>query len=197
VVFRPTSAALPTDRRVAILGSKREGKTVLLEILARITAPDQGRVVAGSGLSPVINSGGLLHPQLSVLENIRFLSRTFGIEAEQLAIAVHAFAGKGVSLHAPLRSLDPAPRRAIEATLAIALPFECYLLDNISQMAPEMLKLTFQTAARRQAGVIFATSNPRLSGQLANFAVVISDQRLHPFSDVKEAIRFYERQPRQ
>src|SRR5277367_5019471 len=34
LVFRPTNAALPTDRRVAILGDRQQGKSMLLRLLA-------------------------------------------------------------------------------------------------------------------------------------------------------------------
>jgi hypothetical protein len=48
-------------------------------------------------------------------------------------------------------------------------------------------------AARRGAGVIFATDRARLARQLGDCAVVIRDRTLHPFARIEEASRFYER----
>ena len=193
VVFRPTTVTLPVDRRGAVLGGKGEGKTVFLQILAGAETPDQGHIIVPARLSSIINSGGLLHPQLTGFENIRFVARMFGVDARQLTAAVDAFGGIGDALSLRMKSQDVNRRKALEAALTIALPFDCYLLDNIGQMAPEMLEPTFEAAARRNAGVIFATSKPRMVRQFANFAIVINDQTLHAFSHVEEAIRFHER----
>jgi capsular polysaccharide transport system ATP-binding protein len=193
VVLRPTTAALPADRRVALLGQKRAGKTVLLRMLAGIEAPDQGEVFAPLQLSPLVNSGGLFHPQLTGIENIRHFARMFGIDADRLTLAVDAFCGIGTLLSQPVKSQDANHRKAMEAAVTAVLPFDCYLVDDMQQFAPEMAERYFDAASQRQAGVIFATSNPRLARQFAEFVVVIRDGTLYPFRHVEEAIPFYER----
>lgn len=194
VLFRPTSLTLPTDRRVAILAARREGKTTLLQILAGAELPGQGEVIVPLRLSPVINSRGLFHPQLTVLDNIRFLARVFGVNADRLAAAVDALAGIGAEMFRPVKIQDANRRKVLEAAVTISLPFDCYLIDSASWMGPEMLALPIEAARRRGAGVIFATSHSRVARQFADFAVVICDQTLRPFGEVEEAIRFYERQ---
>ena len=196
VLFLPTSISLPADRRVAVLGQRREGKSVFLQMLAGTEAPDQGRVIAPLWLSPVINSGGLFQPQLTVLENIRFLARVFGTNADRLAATVDALAGVGAEMFRPVKIHDANRRKVLEAAVTISLPFDCYLMDSASWMGPEMLALPIEAARRRRAGVIFATSHSRLARQFADFAVVIGERTLHPFDDVEEAIGCYERQDR-
>lgn len=197
VVFRPTSITLPADRRVAILGERREGKSVLLQLLAGAEQPDHGRVIAPVRFSPVVNARSVLHPQLSVFENIRYLARLFGMDADPLAAAVDAICGIGPRMFEPVRLQDSVQRRMIETAVVFALPFDCYLIDSVGGKAPEMLDLSIDIAVRRQAGVIFAANQPKLARQFADFAVVISDHVLHPFGDVQKAIEFHERRSRQ
>src|SRR5271156_981553 len=87
-VFRSTSIALPTDRRVAILGDRGQGKTLLLRLLAGLDAPDTGEVTAPLRLSPIANSRAVLNPRLSGIENIRLFARISGIESHSLTLAI-------------------------------------------------------------------------------------------------------------
>jgi capsular polysaccharide transport system ATP-binding protein len=192
LVFRATSVTLPTDRRVAILGRRQHGKTVLLGLLAGLEAPDEGEVVAPIRLSPLVSSGALLDHRLTGMENIRIVARLFGVRSDRLALAVEAFCGEG-GLEIPLKLLDPDRRRTMEAALTVVLPFDCYLIDHIAHLAPELLKHYFEAAAQRQAGVIFTTSKSSEARQYADFVAVISDYTVYGFDQVDEAIGFYER----
>jgi capsular polysaccharide transport system ATP-binding protein len=196
IVFGPTTLSLPTDRRVAILGGRRAGKTTFLQILARKLAPDRGQLIAPLRFSPVVNSGGLFHPQLTALENIRFIARMSGICAERLTLSVDAFNANSISLDTPFKDHDSGRRRALEVAVAIVLPFDCYLFDDAAQLAPELLERSFDAAAQRCAGLIFTTATSRLAHRFADAILVIGDTTLHPFADIEEGIQFFERQQR-
>ncbi|HEV2300803.1 MAG TPA: hypothetical protein VGR91_04465 [Stellaceae bacterium] len=193
VVFRPTTISLPADRRLAVLGAKSEGKTVLLQLLAGTEKPDAGRVIAPVGLSPVVNSDRIFHRDLSVLENIRFYARRFVVDEVCLMQAMDRFCPLAAVLDRRVGALTMRERRGMEAALATAFAFDCYLVDDIDILPPELAERTLAAVARRGAGVIFATDRARLARQLADCAVVIHDQTLHPFARIEEATRFYER----
>lgn len=193
VVFRPTTISLPTDRRLAILGGKSEGKTVLLQLLAQTEKPDAGRVVAPLALSPVVNSDRIFHRDLSGFENIRFYARRFGVDERLLMRAMDAIYPLAPVLERRVGSLTMRERRGMEAALAAAFAYDCYLLDDLEILPPELAQRTLATVTRRGAGVIFATDRARLARQFADCAVVIQDQTLHPFARIEEATRFYER----
>ena len=86
-----------------------------------------------------------------------------------------------------------ASRRNLEASVVTVLPFDCYLYDDIGQFEPGFIAKCFDAAAQRQAASIFTTVNPKLMRQFADFVLVISDGKLHPFSKVDDAIEFFER----
>jgi capsular polysaccharide transport system ATP-binding protein len=193
VVFWPTTISLPADRRLAILGGKGEGKSVLLQLLVRNEKPDLGKVIAPLRLSPVFNSDRLFHPGLSGFENVRYYARRFGVDEEQLVTAMDRFYPISRFLKILHGELTIRERRTMEATLAAAIAFDCYLLDDVGQLAADLVERHLAIAARRGAGVIFTTGSPRLAQQFADCAVVIQDRTLHPFCRIEEATRFYER----
>jgi capsular polysaccharide transport system ATP-binding protein len=195
-VFCPTTIAIPTDRRVAILGGRLQGKTTLLRMLAGLEAPNEGEVYAPLKLSPIANSRALLHPRLSGAENIRLFARMLGVDAEQLSLAVDSFCRLGYLLERPVNSLEGPQRQLLEVALVNILSFDCYLLDNAPLIPAELLSQCFEGASVRGAGMIFATNAPRQAYQHADCVVVICDYTMHAFSRVDEAIESYERAAR-
>lgn len=193
VVFRPTTISLPADRRLAVLGGKSEGKTILLQLLARSEKPDFGEVVTRLRLSPVVNADRIFHRELSALENVRFYARRFGVGEDRLIVAMDNFHPLSAYLDERVGDLSQKQRRSTEAALVAALGFDCYLVDDIGLFDPELIERTFEAATRRGGGVIFAATGARHARRYGDCAVVIHDHTLHPFPRIEEAIRFYER----
>jgi capsular polysaccharide transport system ATP-binding protein len=191
-LFRPTTLAVPTDRRVGILGRKSAGKTALLHILAGSDWPDSGVVDCSATRSPVVNSGGIFHPQLSGYENLRFLARSLGVGADELLAAAHALNPIALDLVRPWRTQPAADRRALEAATVTMLPFDCYLYDDATQFEQNLISRCFEAVRRRGAGAVFATANPRFLRRFADFAIVIRDATLHAFDHVEDGIEFFD-----
>jgi len=195
LVLQPTTIALPTDRRVAILGGRMAGKTTLLKLLAGFEAPDTGHVIAPPSLrlSPIGNSRILLHPVFSGVENIQIVARMTGVDPDLLLTAVDRLCGIGRMLEKPLHTQDAQQRQLLEIALLSVLPFDCYLLDNTHSMPGGLLERFLDAAQRRGAGMIFATGQPRQVYRYADYAVVIKDRTICAYTQVEEAIESYER----
>src|SRR5579859_1637203 len=104
LVFRPTTLALPTDRRVAILGERLQGKSSLLRLLAGVEQPDDGHaVIPPLHFSPIVNPGKFFNFRLTGMENIRMVGRLMGIDSNRLVLAVNDFCKLGTALERPLR----------------------------------------------------------------------------------------------
>lgn len=192
IVLSPGTISLPSDRALAVLAPRRQGKTTLLHLLSGKMPPDQGEVLATDDLSPVVNAGPIFHPQLSGIENIRFIARAYGLDADTLLRGLDAVGGIDLELDHPLRSQDKGQRRNLEAAITIMLPFQCYLVDEIGQLDPVLVATWMRVAAKRLAGVIFTTSQPRFATQHAEAAVLLDVGVLRFFSDVREAVELFE-----
>ena len=192
VVLLPGTVSLPTDGRLGVLAGRKAGKTTLLQLLAGALRPDRGAVMGADVMSPVVNAGGLMHPALSAVENLRFLARAYGFDADGLLAAVVALAGSDMLLDRPLKSQDGPKRRNFEAATTFVIPFGCYLIDEVSQIDGDLLARCFALAAHRRSGVIFATSQPRFVVQHAERAVTLHEGALRLFGDPRDAVEAYE-----
>jgi ABC-type polysaccharide/polyol phosphate transport system ATPase subunit len=194
LMFRPTTIPLPTDRRVAILGGRAQGKTLLLRMLAGLEKPDMGEIIVPLSLSPIANSRLLFHPIFTVDEGIRAIARLSGIDADWLAAGVTHLIGEGAGLlKKPVSVLNGLQRQELEiATLSI-LPFDCYLMDDAHQVSTALLERYLDAAARRGAGTIFTTVLGRQARLYADYVVVVDDCTIRAYNQVEEAVESYER----
>ena len=196
VVLLPATLSLPTDRRLGVLGARKAGKTTLLQLLAGGIRPDHGAVMGADVMSPAVNAGGsaggLMHPGLSAVENLRFLARAYGFDADGLLAAAVALAGSDMLLDRPLKTQEGPQRRSFEAATTFVIPFGCYLVDEIGQVDQDVMARCFALAARRGAGVIFTTSQPRLVMQHAEAAVTLRDGALQVFAEARDAVENHE-----
>jgi capsular polysaccharide transport system ATP-binding protein len=194
LILRPTTLALPTDRRVAILGERMQGKSTLLRLLTGAEAPDQGHVVTPPlHFSPIVNPGKFFNFRLTGLENIRLIGRLVGVDANRLALAVDAFCRLGTAMERPLKFFTGIERQMLEIGLLSVLAFDCYLLDNAQTVPAKLLEKCFDVTGRRGAGMIFTTTFSRQAYKYADYAIVIRDNAVHAYNHVEEAIESYER----
>jgi ABC-type polysaccharide/polyol phosphate transport system ATPase subunit len=194
LIIKPTTLALPTDRRVAILGDRMQGKSTLLRLLTGADAPDHGHVVTPPlHFSPIVNPGKFFNFRLTGLENVRLVGRLMGVDANRLALAVNAFCRLGPAMERPLKFFTGIERQLLEIALLSVLAFDCYLLDNAQTVPAELLEKCFHVTGRRGAGMIFTTTFSRQASKYADYAIVIRDHAVHAYNHVEEAIESYER----
>lgn len=194
LVFKPTTLALPTDRRVAILGERLQGKSTLLRLITGVEPPDNGHaIIPPLHFSPIVNPGRFFNMRLSGLENIRLVGRLMGTDTDRLLFAVNSFSKLGRKLERELRFFPGVERQLLEIALLSVLTFDCYFLDNAHTVPTDVLEKCFEVTGRRGGGMIFTTLSARLAHRFADYAVVVRDQVVQAYNHVEEAIECYER----
>jgi NitT/TauT family transport system ATP-binding protein len=175
---------------VCLVGSSGCGKTTLLDIVAGLTAPDEGRVIADG--EPVTGPGGerlimfqesALFPWLNVFGNVMFgLKRKAGLsnrERREIAIRhldlvglakfkrayVHELSGGMKQRAALARVLAPDPR-----VLLMDEPF-----SSIDAITRDQLYRDFQAIWQsRKQTIVLVTHNVREAACLADRVIVMS-----------------------
>ena len=66
------------------MGANGAGKSVLLKILARVTAPTEGRAEIHGRVAPLLEVGAGFHPELSGRENIYLNGTILGMTRQQI-----------------------------------------------------------------------------------------------------------------
>jgi capsular polysaccharide transport system ATP-binding protein len=194
-VFGDMTVTLPTDRIGVVLGHQGSGRSTFLRLICGAERPDYGEVLTQTRFSVISNAKSYFHPMLTGIENIALVSRMYGIDADALTAAAFAAPAPAGSWYDLVGSLSAQARRAMEITVAALLPFDCYLLDDVERVDPEILEWVVQVVRVRRAGMIVAAHNPKIVRPFVDFVAVIAYQTVYAFTSMREALDLYGRQP--
>jgi len=192
LIFASVTAALPVNRRMAVLGRQGAGKSTLLGMLGGTEPVDGGRVRGKPKFSMVLNGKGFLYTPMSGIENAEMLARMFALPPKRFVELAMSLPGVPAEAWVrPVGEMLPRARRALEILLAALLPFECYLLDDVERVEQNAVAALIRLTSPRGAGLIFCTFNAKFARQYATCAAVIANRKLAVFDTVKEAEAHY------
>lgn len=194
-VLDNVSMTIPTDQSIGILGRNGAGKSTLLRLIAGIESPNTGEVIRHVRVSWPIGFAGGFHNNLTGEENMRFVSRIYGVDPAEVADNVRAFAELGDYFDMPLRTYSSGMRARLAFGLSMAIDFEVYLIDEVIAVGdkPFREKCEAILAARRDhSSVIIVSHSMQTIRQFSQRCAVLVDGRLELFENIDEAQRVYE-----
>lgn len=194
-VLNDVSLTIPTDQSIGILGRNGAGKSTLLRLIAGIEAPTQGEVRRHARVSWPIGFGGGFHPNLTGEENMRFVSRIYGVDPLEVTERVQEFAELGEYFDMPIRTYSNGMRARLAFGLSMAIDFEVYLIDEVIAVGdkPFQEKCRSTLAARRDhASVIIVSHNMKTIREFSQRCAVLHGGKLILFDSIDEAAMVYE-----
>lgn len=193
-LFRGLSFDVARDGRLAILGRNGQGKSTLIKMLGGILPATEGVIDWRMRSSWPIGFGGGFQGSLSGLDNIRFLSRLYGRDYQEVLDRVDHFAELGRSLRMPVKHYSSGMRARLAFGLSLAIEFDCYLIDELvavgdarfQQRCEEEL---FQHRADRS--YLMASHDMHLIARHCSRALIIESGKAKMFDDIEEAVDVY------
>lgn len=195
-IVRGVNASFPPGKAVALLGRNGVGKSTLLQLIAGTMNPDSGRVRTTGMISWPIGLTGCIHPELTGVQNVRFIARVYGVDTDEMVDFVADFAELGSGFHQPVRSYSSGQRARLNFGMSMAIRFDCYLIDEITSVGDA----GFRAKSTRlfddrmaSAGAIYVSHSTSAIRQTCDAAMVLEAGQLRYFDDVAEAIEVHER----
>lgn len=190
------SLIFPPNRSVALLGRNGAGKSTLLKIISGGMKPDTGQVITHGTVSWPVGFAGSFHPELTGLQNTRFIARIQGVDSDELVEFVQDFAAIGSHFYLPVRTYSSGMRSRLAFGVSMGIHFDTYLVDEITAVgdADFRAKSDIMFAARLEtSGVIMVTHSLGQVQRLCDHVVVLENGQVRFFEDVKGGISFYQR----
>ena len=134
---------------------------------------------------------GGFHPEMTGAENVRFVARLYGVDAEALLIFVASFAEIGEHFHKPVRTYSSGMRARVAFGLSMGLPFDLYLVDEITAVGDAAFRAASDTLLRARlntAGAIVVSHSLRQLAGLCQSGMVLEAGRLTWHDDIMDAI---------
>lgn len=195
VVLDDITVSIPTDRNIGILGKNGAGKSTLLRLIAKADEPTHGRIVTSGRISWPMAFGGGFQGGLSAIDNIRFISRIYGIDWRHAVDKVESFAELGQYLHMPVSTFSSGMRTRLNIAMSLAIHFDVYIMDEIPSVGDKRFRQRFDeefSRLRRKSSLIMISHNPGTIEKHCDSAFLLKSGKLHFYENIKHALKAHQ-----
>ncbi len=180
--------------RIGILGANGSGKSTLIRILAGVLQPTSGEVRRDLSLSWPLALGGGFEGELTGYDNVRFLSRLYGLPFRETFDYVADFSELGRHMYMPVRFYSDGMRMRLAFALSLSMNFECYLIDEVILVGDRRFQLKCHDelfGKRSSCGMIMAVHDAGTIKEYCQSALILKGGRGRVLSDLSLAERIY------
>ncbi len=191
VVIDHLNTTLRTGASLALLGRNGAGKSTLLQIIAGTLRPTTGRVISDGSISWPVGFGGSFHGQLTGAENVRFIARIYGVDADELVDFVADFAELGKHFHMPVKSYSSGMKSRLTFGASMGIHFDTYLVDEATAVGDAAFKdksRAYFADRVKTASAILVSHDMAQVRDFCDSGIILSEGRLYHYDDVDEAV---------
>lgn len=196
VVADDITLSFPAGRSVALLGRNGAGKSTLLRMIAGTMEPTSGRILSSGTISWPVGFAGSFHPELTGLQNARFVGRIYGVDTDELAAFVEDFAELGAHFRLPFRTYSAGMRSRLAFGVSMGIAFDTYLVDEVTSVGDAAFRRKSAEVFRarmERAGAVVVTHSMEQVRQFCDAGAVLEAGRLVYYDDVEAAITHHNR----
>lgn len=189
------TVTFPTGSSVALLGRNGAGKSTLLRLIAGTIRPTSGRVLTTGSVSYPVGFAGSFHPDMTGLQNARFVARLYGVDTDELVDFVEDFAELGPHFRMPLRTYSSGMRSRLSFGVSMAIPFDTYLVDEVTSVGDGAFRkksVRVFDERRKHAGAVVVSHSPEMVRRICQQAVVLEDGKAAFYDDLDAALEHHE-----
>jgi ABC-type polysaccharide/polyol phosphate transport system ATPase subunit len=132
--LRDVSFHVERGEALGIIGANGAGKSTILKLLTRITAPTAGEIAIRGRLSALIEVSSGFHPELTGRENVYLNGVTFGMTRREVSgklPSIIDFSGVGDFIDVPVKRYSSGMYLRLGFSIAAHLNPDILLLDEV------------------------------------------------------------------
>ena len=185
------NAVFPTGIAVALLGRNGAGKSTLMSLIAGNQKPSRGRIWSDGTISWPVGFSGSFHGELTGAQNVRFVSRIYGVNSDMLSAFVEDFAELGSHFHYPLRTYSSGMRSRLAFGVSMGIRFDTYLVDEVTSVGDQRFKEKANEVFNKRigaSGAIVASHSMGVIRSMCSKAAVLENGNLTMYDNVEDGI---------
>ncbi len=196
VILDRASFTVEIGNSLGILARNGSGKTTIINMMAGLEKPDEGRVVRKSRISfPLGFMGGII-PKHTAKENARYIARLYALDPDYVESFCRWLSGIGEYFDMPLGTYSSGMRSRFSFALMLALEFDIYLID---EGMPNSTDVEFNRKAGqvlrqrlKNATLVVVSHQAATLEKFCRSAAVLRNGQLYKFETLEEAKRLYD-----
>jgi len=196
VILDRVSFTVETGQSLGILAANGTGKTTLINMMAGLEKPDDGKIIRTSRISFPLGFMGGIVPAHSASENARYVARLYGLDPDYIEAFCRYLVNIDEYFDMPMKTYSSGMSARVSFALLLALEFDIYLIDegmpsstdaDFNQKAGNVLheRLTKST-------VVIVSHSAFILERYCSRAAVLKDGHLHMFDSLEKAKALYD-----
>lgn len=198
VVLDRVSFTILPGEKVGILGRNGAGKSTLIRLISGAEQPTSGAVRRTMRVSWPLAFNGGFQGSLTGIDNLRFICRVYGVDADSRIPFLEDFAELGRYLREPVKHYSAGMRSRLAFGISLLVDFDCFLIDEIGAVGDDRFRARCEYEIfekRKDRAMIFVSHDPEFMRERCERALVLSNGKLLPFDELEEALKFYGLEP--
>ncbi|AZV79180.1 ATP-binding cassette domain-containing protein [Parasedimentitalea marina] len=196
VILDKVSFRVELGKSLGVLAPNGTGKTTLINMMAGLEKPDEGRILRSSKVSFPLGFMGGVVSRLSAFENSRYIAKLYGLDPDYVEAYCRWLCGLGEYFDQPVGTYSSGMRSRFSFSLMLALDFDIYLIDEgmpgttdveFNKKAGAILEERLQTTT-----IIIVSHQAQTLEKFARSAAVLLEGHLHMFETLEEAKQLYD-----
>jgi capsular polysaccharide transport system ATP-binding protein len=196
VILDRASFKVELGNSLGILARNGTGKTTIINMMAGLEKPDEGRITRTSRISfPLGFMGGVINKH-SGTENCRYIARLYSLDPDYVEGFCRWLTGIEEYFDRPVGTYSSGMRARFNFALMLALEFDIYLID---EGMPSSTDVEFNRKAgailrERLAGatIVIVSHQARTLEKFCRSAAVLRNGQLYMFETLQEAKQLYD-----
>jgi len=198
VILDRASFRVDIGNSLGILAPNGTGKTTIINMMAGLEKPDEGKVLRTSRISfPLGFMGGVVNRHTGT-ENVRYIARLYGLDPDYVESFCRWLCGIAEYFDMPVGTYSQGMRARLSFALMLAIEFDIYLID---EGMPSTTDVEFNRKAGtilrdrlRNATVVIVSHQAQTLEKFCRSAAVLRNGQLYMFDTLEEAKRLYDYQ---
>lgn len=196
VILDRASFRVELGRSLGILAQNGAGKTTIIQMMAGLEKPDEGRISKTCRVSFPLGFMGGVSSKHSALQNCRDIARLYSLDPDYVESFCRWLCGLGEYFEMPISTYSSGMKSRFTFSLMLAIEFDIYLID-------EGMPSTSDVEFNRKAGtllrerlknstVVIVSHQPGTLEKFCRQAAVLRNGQMYMFDTLEEAKRLYD-----
>ncbi|MCU0801192.1 MAG: ATP-binding cassette domain-containing protein [Rhodobacteraceae bacterium] len=196
VILDRATFQIEPGNSLGILARNGAGKTTIINMIAGLEKPDEGRILRDARISFPLGFMGGLVTRHTATENARYIARLYDLDPDYVETFCRWMAGIGDYFDMPVGTYSQGMRARFSFSLMLALEFDYYLID---EGMPHTTDVEFNRRAGvilrerlQNATVVIVSHQAGTLEKFARSAAVLHNGQIYMFETLEEAKRLYD-----
>ena len=184
---------------VGIIGRNGAGKSTILKLICRVTAPTKGNIYLNGRITSMLEVGTGFHPELTGRENVYLNGAILGMtkaEIDKKFDEIVEFSEDGQSVDTPVKRYSSGMKVKLAFAVASHLDSEIMIMDEVLAVGDvafqnKCIDRMKKVAEEEGRTILYVSHNMATVKSLCNRCVVLSHGQVAFEGETEEAIAVY------